>query len=106
MFHDEEKTLFVLLSCLAIYRHSTILLSVICWKKSVVENLIKQEVPITTPWKDDENCYEFKINIEAFDKLFAYHTYTKSKHYKLAWLKDKEKKLGHKIIQHYNLLKK
>lgn len=105
MYHTEEKELFVLLSCMSIYKYSDTLLSILCWKKSVIETLQKQNIPLTIPWQDDEGIYEFKVHIDSFNKLIAYNTYVKPEQYKITWLKNKEKKLGHKIYKHYSLLK-
>ena len=103
MFHDEEKNLFVLLSCMEIYKHNKDFLHVSCWKKSVVDNLISQGIVFGLLWKDDEGCYQFIVKVESFDKLLAYNIYKKSEDYKNTWLKNKEHKLGHKIIKHYLL---
>jgi hypothetical protein len=82
-----------------IYRQSNSTLKVLCWSKKVFSQLKKEGI-ISNEFITDDNLYTFEVENAKLSRLFATGSHKRRIYKNGRWLKDKEKRLGHKIISY------
>ncbi|MDA3813941.1 MAG: hypothetical protein PF570_06770 [Candidatus Cloacimonetes bacterium] len=97
LYKDEINEQFLLLKNMEIYRKSKTTLGVNCWSKNIYLQLEKEGIT-TDDFLTDDRLYLFETDNPKLPRLLATGSHSRRIHHKGRWLKDKEKRLAHKII--------
>lgn len=97
LYKDETNQTFLLTKYLEIYRKSKKTLGVNCWSKRIYLQLKKEGI-ISDKFITDDRLYTFEIENANLPLLIATGSHSRRVHRNGRWLKDKEKRLAHKII--------
>lgn len=97
LYKDEINDKFLLLKNMAIYRKSKTILGVNCWSKRIFLQLKKEGI-ISDEYITDDKLYNFETENANLLLLIATGSHSRRIHRNGRWLKDKEKRLAHKII--------
>jgi len=97
LYKDEANNTFLITMYLEIYRKSKSILKCSCWNKKVYSSLQKTGL-IFNEWSTDDKLYTFEVDIANLPLLIATGSHSRRVSRQGRWLKDKETRLGHKII--------
>ena len=97
LYKDEIGDPFLLTKYLEIYRKSETTLGCYCWSKKVFTQLQKT-VLIYNEWTTDDQLYTFETDNINLPLLIATGSHLRRVNKHGRWLKEKEKRLTHRII--------
>jgi hypothetical protein len=97
LYKDEINDTFLLTNYMEIYRKSNSTLGCYCWSRKIFVQLQKRGV-IFNEWDTSDNLYTFKTDNANLPFLIATGSHSRRVFQNGRWLKDKEKRLAHKII--------
>ena len=103
LYKDETNDTFLLTMYLEIYRKSRIILKCSCWSKRVYSSMKKTGL-IFNEWETSDKLYIFETDNANLPLLISMGSHSRRVSRYGRWLKDKEKRLGHKIIPYNPLL--
>ena len=98
LYKDECNDKFLLLKNLEIYRKTKTTLGVSCWSKRVYLQLKKEGIT-ANDFLTDDKLFSFITDNANLTRLLATGSHSRRIHHKGRWLKDKEKRLGHRIFR-------
>jgi hypothetical protein len=98
LYRDEIFDSFLLLLNMEVYRKSETQLGVYCWVKSVFLKLKKLGI-VSNEFITDDKLYCFTTDNANLPLLIATGRHFKRIYQHGRWLKDKERRLAHKIIR-------
>ena len=96
LYKDEISDPFLLIKYMEIYRKSDTILGCYCWSYKIFVQLQKTGC-IYNEWSTDDRLYTFETEIANLPLLIATGSHSRRVSRHGRWLKDKEKRLGHKI---------
>ena len=97
LYKDELNDIFLLTKYLEIYLKSNTILKCTCWNKRVFSSLKKTGL-IFNEWETSDKLYIFEIDNANLPLLIATGSHSRRVSRHGRWLKDKERRLGHRII--------
>jgi hypothetical protein len=97
LYKDEMNDPLLLTKCMEIYRYSDDILACSCWSKRIYLQLKKMGI-IFNEWSTDEKLYTFHVDIANLNLLLATGSHSRRVSKIGRWLKNKEKRLGHRIF--------
>lgn len=97
LYRDKCKDTFLLTKYLEIYQKSNTNLGVSCWSRRIYLQLKKEGI-ISEEWGTADGLITFEIDIKKLALLIATGSHSRRVNRNGRWLKDKEKRLGHRII--------
>ena len=97
LYKDETNDTFLLTMYLEIYRKSRIILKCSCWSKRVYSSMKKTGL-IFNEWETSDKLYIFETESVNLPILFATGSHSRRVSKIGRWLKNKEKRLGHRIF--------
>ena len=98
LYQDEVHDTFLLLRTAEVFRKSETQLGVYCWVKSVFLKLKKLGI-VSNEFITDDKLYCFTVDNANLPLLIATGSHSKRISQHGRWLKDKEKRLAHRIIR-------
>ena len=98
LYQDEVHDTFLLLRTAEVFRKSETQLGVYCWVKSVFLKLKKLGI-VSNEFITDDKLYCFTVDNANLPLLIATGRHFKRISQHGRWLKDKEKRLAHRIIR-------
>ena len=97
LYKDEINDPFLLTSYMEIYRKSKTTLGCYCWSKRIYLQLKKEGI-ISEEYITEDKLYTFITENANLPLLIATGSHSRRIHRHGRWLRDKEKRLGHRII--------
>jgi hypothetical protein len=97
LYKDEIGDVFLLTKHMEIYKKSDSTIGVYCWSKKVFLQLKKEGI-VSKENDTDDKLYTFETDVANMHLLFATGSHLRRVYCSGRWVKDKEKRLGHKII--------
>lgn len=97
LYKDEVNNQFLLLKNMEIYRKSNTTFGVSCWSKKIYLQLKKEGI-ISKKYITDDKLFTFETDNANLLLLISTGSHSRRVNRHGRWLKDKEKRLGHKII--------
>jgi hypothetical protein len=96
LWQDEQGDIFVLSKHMEIYPYSKSVLGCYCWSRKTYLQLTIMGV-IFNDLVSDDRIYRFYTKRENLSHLLSLGKYKRRPHQNGKWLKDRERKLGHRI---------
>ncbi|MCK4358331.1 MAG: hypothetical protein KAW92_06250 [Candidatus Cloacimonetes bacterium] len=96
LYKDKINDPFILTRYMEIFRKSKTILGVYCWNKKIYA-LVKKLGLTFNDWQTDDRLYVFDTKVENLLQLIELGAHKKRVFRRGKWLKNKEKRLGHKI---------
>jgi hypothetical protein len=103
LYKDETSDTFLLTMYVEIYQKSETILKCSCWNKKVFSSLKKTGL-IFNEWETSDKLFIFETESANLPLLIATGSHSRRVSRYGRWLRDKEKRLGHKIIPYNPLL--
>ena len=97
LYKDEINDPFLLTKFMEIYRYSKDTLGCYCWSKRIYIQLKKMGI-IFNEWSTDDKLYTFHVDVANLPQLISIGSHSRRVHRYGRWVRDKERRLGHKII--------
>jgi len=105
LWKDEMNDLFILTKHMELHLYSgyetdtikNAVLGCYCWSKKYTSLLQKKRL-IFDLWSSDDGLYTFKTKIENLPFILILGAFGKRPHIKGNWIRDKERRLGHRIF--------
>ena len=97
LWKDEIDDVFVLTKRMEAYAYSKTVLKCYCWHRKTYLQLKKMGV-IFDDLRTDDQIYYFKTSVENLSLILRLGGFKRRPYSKGKWIKNKEKRLGHKIF--------
>ena len=97
LWHDEQRTPFLLLKYAEVFEYSNTMLGLHCWSKKMLA-VLRFEGLISFEMATDDPLYILRVDKCHLPRLLSLGAFRKRPDIKGKWIKEKEKLLAHKIL--------
>ena len=104
LYKDELNDPFLLTKHCEIFKYSDDILGVYCWSTKYFSQ-VNKSIPISNDHLTSDKLYYFNTKVENLKLIIELGAQSRRVFRKGTWLKDKERRLGHKIYPYNPILK-
>ena len=97
LYKDELNSPFILTKYCEIYKKTDKILGVYCWSPKIFRQIEDLGLNFKT-YKTADRLYCFETKVENLNQIIELGAHSRRVYRRGKWLKDKEKRLAHKII--------